>query len=419
MKRECGQQGSAIIFVIMMTSLLLLIPVSLELLRRTRRESKHQLNVTAQADNVAQAGLTHAVAWFRSRQLVRQSIDPPADHPFYPTDSEYPYPDAAFSPLNSSGETIDQNVGIVREFPLSEGTNSLLWARYEVARQTVNNKTDSSLSQVNAVHDISALRVSGSSAGDGLAWSIHSVGYIYRRKNPSKPFDSPQDGNEVIARSRMVTEIRRMSLSLPTAAVVTQNIGGITKTGGTCRVTGDNVGYGVYGSGGTNTATWIQATPSSNRLSIDGSYVISTTTIFGVTDYDLQMLADFRLTGATLPVLPSRYPTSSLVYVQGNATFDGSHPLRGGGVLIVTGNLTLASASNSSFSGVILVGGNATITGPALISGTLVVKGTLTLDGGIDTADIMYDPGIVSATRQQLLAYRENKSALHVFSSLK
>jgi hypothetical protein len=110
------------------------------------------------------------------------------------------------------------------------------------------------------------------------------------------------------------------------------------------------------------------------------------------------------------------YPTLSVVYVNGNVTFDATHQLRGGGILYINGNLTIASTSNTLFSGVIYVAGNVTVNGPALISGSLIATGTVTIRGTSDVAQVEYDGSLISSVRQQICQYREYRSNYYAFS---
>jgi hypothetical protein len=133
----------------------------------------------------------------------------------------------------------------------------------------------------------------------------------------------------------------------------------------------------------------------------------------------MRMMADYNVTA--LSQLPTDYPTSSVVYVDGNGgtiTFDDTRPLSGGGVLVVNGNLTIGSSSNAFFSGVIFVNGNLTINGPAYISGTVIVTGNFAMNGTGGAAEIQYDQAIISTVSQNLGQYRQNKAAYHIFSAL-
>lgn len=414
------ENGSVVILIVMLISLLAFIPIGTELVKTARKNVQLQMNATVQADNVARAGLTDAVAWFR-----RQATQPVRN-------LGSPYPDAAFAPVNSGDpsntDTIDSTIGLVKEYDLGESNS--LWARYEVRRQATNNVASPSDNDPHAVHDITLLRLQGSTAtlnGGGLAWYIESVGYVYRLRDSSVAYNVAP--NEIVGRSRVATEIRRVALNRAeanAAVVITSRGSGTINTN--CRVVGGSSAFGVAYCGGSG-GTWGNATsPVRTSGTTAWNYNISSgafntsldiQSLFGVTAYELKLMADYSV--SSIAQLPSDYPSAALVFVDGASTFDDSRPLRGGGILFVNGNLTLSALSLNShiFSGLIYVNGNCTINGPATISGTLWVTGTLTMNGTSDVAEVLFDGDILTAVQQQVGQYRENKSAYHVFSAQK
>jgi hypothetical protein len=401
------RRGSTVFFVVILMAILAMVPVGMQLMEISHRETKQQLKISAQATNIAAAGLIDAVSWFRRQntQPVRSFSDPVA----------YPYADAAFYPRQSSNDTIDESVGLVKEYELTSGTD--LWARYEVRRQA-----DPALNAVDedAVHDVTDKRVQGFQAGEGLCWSIGSIGYVYRLRDPNVAFNASP--NVVVARSRVSTEIRRLSITLPVNAAVIKTSRNNTTLTNNGRITGvAAVGLAHYqgNSGPTVSGAGSQYTGSPARSDIDGAGVngtISAATIFGLTPAELQLMADISVN--SIASMQTSYPSMGLVYVNGNATFDATRQLRGGGLLYVNGNLTIQSTSNTLFSGVIFVTGNVTMYGPALVSGCLVVQGNLTLDGSGDVSEAQYDSGILDSVRQQVGQYRENKAAYRASGGL-
>jgi hypothetical protein len=391
-----------LILVVLLVALLAFIPVGTKLLETARKQVKLQANANAQAVNVARAGLVDAEAWFRlqTQQPVCQR--------------SMAYPDAAFYPRYSTGtftDTEDESIGLVKTFKLGESNN--LYGRYEVVRQSTNNVTTPSANNPHAVHDISNIRISGAAAGSGLVWSIESVGYVYQRKNASVAYNVAP--NVLVGRARVSMELKRMGLTTFQSCVAITNRANGSIGGTNCRLTGNPGGYCVAynaGSGGT----WNGMTSSLGNFAPVVSTAITMANVFGLTAYEMRMMSDFNVT--SLSQLPTDYPSSSIVYVEGAATFDASRPLSGGGVLVVNGNLTIQSTSNAFFSGVIFVNGNATIYGPAYISGTVIVTGNLTMDGSAGAAEIQYDQTIISAVSTNLGQYRQNKSTYHIFSAL-
>src|SRR6185437_2704738 len=87
------ERGTAMLLVVMIVAMMAFIFIGSQMIQNSASNSKFQLNVTVQADNVARAGLTDAINWFRNQvtQPVRSTANP----------ALYPYPDAAFAPIAS------------------------------------------------------------------------------------------------------------------------------------------------------------------------------------------------------------------------------------------------------------------------------------------------------------------------------
>jgi hypothetical protein len=400
-------EGSILILIVLLVALLAFIPIGTKLVEIARKQVKLQANAYAQATNMAQSGLTDAEAWFRMQSKQPVSM----------TASGCAYPDAAFYPRQSTNtattDTLDESIGLVKTMKLGDFTN--LWGRYEVVRQSTNNVTLPSSNYARAVHDVSALRVVGANAGDGVAWYVESVGYVYELKNSAVAYNcSP---NILVGRSRVSTELRRMSLTTYPAAVsiIDRSKGNV---GTSCSILGGSNGYGVAyvsGSGGTWTGV-------SGYGTFYSTATFNLQSVFGMPSYNLKMIADYSVPDVSQ--LPPSYPSTALVFVDGNATFDDTHPLTGGGILIVNGNLTVASTANAYFSGLVFVQGAATINGPADISGALMVVGSgasgnyLTVTGTAGAGIVEYDKTRLDSIRQNIGQYRMDKSAYHVFSAL-
>jgi hypothetical protein len=262
-----------------------------------------------------------------------------------------------------------------------------------------------------AVHDISNLRIQGASAGDGLAWYLESTGIVYYRRDASKPYNvSP---NEVIARSRAATEIRRIAIVLPTNAAVVVNARNTVTLANNSKIRGGTSPGLGYNTGGTPSVTGGSSISGSTTYQ-SFTPAINISTIFGVSQNELKLMADYAVSSAN--DLPADYPSMAVVFVGGDATFNDQHKLRGGGILYVNGNLTIDDSSNALFSGLIFVTGNVTINGPALISGALVCQGTVRMDGSVDVPEVDYDSSILDSVRQQVAQYRENKAVYYSFS---
>ncbi len=414
-RRIRSDRGSALLIaVIMAVAVVLLMAAGSQLIVTSFRETRQQQHFGAEVDNIARAGLVDAISWFRRQQMqpVRSGYPP----------TRYAWSDGAFDPRVSTdavkNDTIDESIGIVKEYQLSE--NSALWARYEVKRQT--NTTVAAYDPY-AVHDITGERLfTGEQNGQGYAWYLCSKGYIYRRKNASVPFDTSP--NEVVARSKVSTEIRRLSLNTQVPCAFICNYGGTNssrkvKVNPKGRIYGGTYGCGRSSgsapqmvAGSTMTGTSSAYNPTSFMLSQHTpQYVL------GVSTSDLKIMADYLVTDVSQ--LPETLPDMTLIYVNGNATFSSSRPLRSSGVLFVAGNLTISAGSNSTFSGLIYATGSATIEDPCFISGCVVAFNGLTLSrssGATDVAEIRYDSAILDMVRQQICQYREMKSTYRIFT---
>lgn len=404
--KSSGNNQGLIAPMLLLVSLLIFIPVSLMIQRSIIQASNHQLFYNVQAKNVARAGLVEAHLWFRkqSAQPVAK-LAPDSDSIFKPLDTGIP----------ETRDTLDPVIGLVKEYSLNE--TSHLWARFEVPRQEAGytSFTDSSYI-ADAVHDISDRRIPGAKRGDGVAWSLLSRGTVYLRKDPSLPFN--QAPNVVLAHSRATTEIRRLDLKLPIAAVVVNNSAGITLTTN-ARMNGGGVGLGLgrfngveIDLGSLDSSSQISGSPVQDVVTDPAALDVQG--FFGVvSDQDLKRMADIVVSNVSQ--LPTPYPSMSLVFIDGNADFsDTGHVLQGGGILYVKGNLKLPASANTLFSGVIFVDGDVDIKAPALISGALLVKGSLKMGGLTSVAEVDYDPGIINTLVRQIGQYREDRSVTFV-----
>jgi hypothetical protein len=422
--------GSALIIAIIISLMVAILSVvGTKLITTTFLDIKQQQYLAAGADNASRAGLVDAISWFR-----RQTSQPVSSG--YPP-TKYAWSDGAFNPRFSTDtthcDTIDESIGIVKELKLSENGN--LWSRYEVARQTnpavVPYNPD-------AVHDISGQKLfSGEKDGMGYVWYISSKGYIFRKKDTTKAYNiSP---NQVVATSRVSTEIKKISLQSYSAAVVVNDCGSdytnrtieVNKNG---VVNGGN-GSGIYGvgyfSGPADKTNKVSSSKPPYNTNDNGQVVGNPTSyikissaptvgyVLGVSTADLILMSDYVVTDTSQ--LPETLPDMSLIYIEGNATFNSSRPLRSSGVLFVNGNLTVSQGSNCLYSGLIYVTGTATINEPALISGCLIAyKGSnISRSGASDIVEIDYDSTVLNLVRQQVCQYREIKSAYRVFTGFK
>lgn len=402
-----GERGSLAMFIVVFLTILATIPMAMQMVQISNRRTTQQINISVQSDNVARAGLVEALSWFRRQatQPVRSSANP----------GLYSWADAAFHPRASTdtatADTLDEGIGLVKEYSLSDSDR--IWGRFEVKRQpdTASNPVDAQ-----AVHDISDKRIEGASAGEGLAWYVESTGIVYRRVDGGVPYNVAP--NEVISRSRAATEIRRIAIVLPANAALCVNARNGVTLQNNSRVRGQTAaGIAYYTGGGPSVSGGSSYTGSPNSVDV-GSGGINVQTLFGVSENELKLMADYTV--SSVDELPDGYPSMAVVFIAGNAAFDTTRKLKGGGILYVDGNLTINSTtSDCLFSGLIFVSGNCTITGESLISGALVVQGTVTMNGSGGVAEVDYDGPILDSVRQQVAQYRENKAVFYSFSGTK
>ncbi|MDD4003817.1 MAG: hypothetical protein PHW69_01270, partial [Elusimicrobiaceae bacterium] len=334
--------GSALVMAIMLSMVILLLCLAGgKLLETSSRETNINKNVLAEADNVARAGLVDAISWFR-----RQSVQPVA--------AGYPlrggaYADQAFYPrystAASSCDTIDESIGLVKEYRMSDDSNK--WARYEIVRQQ-----DTSTADPHAVHDVTAQRMEGYYAGQGLVWYIESTGYVFQKNDPSKAFNVTP--NRVISQVRASTEIRRMSFSLPAEAAFMIFSGNnssyvpLVNVYQNGRITGGS-GIGAGRKQGKKPNVYSGGIITGTPDTVSNLSEPTLESILGMTATELKLLADYIVTDTA--ELPAELPNMSLIYVDGNAVFSSTRPLTGNGFLYVNGNLTVSAGSNSVFSG--------------------------------------------------------------------
>jgi hypothetical protein len=412
------EHGVALLIIVMLVAILSFIFAGYQFLATSSRSTLQQMNVRTEAENAARGGLTDTITWFRN-----QSKQPVGS---YSNTSAYPYPDAAFAPLQSNGDTIDQSLGLVQEYPLRNNSN--LYARYQVLQQA-NPATNPWNSH--AVHDITASRLPPPYYnGQGLAWYIESAGYIYIKNSSTTAYN--QWPNRVLANASVSVEIRRIALNTATSALTVDNPNNVTLTnngrlaGGTTTYTLNNSGLaytrtssppnGTVTGYTSGTSSWIHGNPA---IQLTSSTATNFQTVFGLAQNDVKLMSDIVVN--TNSPLPANYPSMALVYCQQSVTFDSTHPLRGGGLLIVQGDLNVSAGTDAFFDGVIYVqGGNVSISGPAEISGTVIVSGngTVTLNGSGDVAEIVYDSRILNSVQQQVALYRENKATYYNFTGI-
>jgi hypothetical protein len=383
-----GQSGLALILGLFFTLIVVGLTMTGSMLLKSHiTKNRISFASRSQALQVARSGLTEAVNWMR-RQTSQPvlAFDPQLDA-------------LATPPIL---DTTEPDVGLVREFKITGKT----WARYEVWKQwdADPNATRLAWRQQYQCTDISASRAEASA---GTVWRLTAIGYVYERTDPLVAFN--QKPNSIIASQVAQEEIRRLIISLPGHAAVNVRTGATCNFNANGRVFGGASAAGIYrryGSGlpPTSAPPRVNGTPPCSEAG-DGLYDDSYDSVFGMGFADLQTLANQVITNAA--EFPSPVPAMALVVVDaGPITLDSTNPLLGTGIVIVRGDLTLATGSYSNFSGLLYVEGNLVVRSPSELNGSIICTGTMTAQGATDYATINFDEDVLNTLMQQIGTYR-------------
>ncbi len=353
-----------LLFVVMSFSVVALKSVQSDLTFFREVENPYYLQVKS----MARSGLIETLNWFR-----RQPTQPVL----------------AFNP--GTRDSQDPSQGIVYEIEVQPG----LFLGYKVLR--------------GEVVDISSER----GLQPGTMWRITSHGYLRGRL-----------GRRTFNKERTLTaEIIRITLAPPIQAAIIAPYGRRVRLDGKVRVIGNNsAGAGVARGGGRprviNGAV-LRGTPNvqfirdpSRELSPIEYYdsIVNIDSIFGVSEDVVKSVSD--IVTDDVNDIPQDFE-NLLIYFQGNLQFN-TKPLRGTGVLIVTGNLMINNNQYNYFSGLIYVKGSINITGNVLINGTIIKERKRTgwgtndvyLHSTKDFVEVSYDRNILNAIRLRMGNYR-------------
>lgn len=379
---RASERGNALILVLVAVVVLgFLAAGAFAIIRETHDAARVDLQLRSQTLNVAESGITEALSWFRQQ---RQQ------------------PVRTFDAAVYAAPGTPPGSGIIREFDVSAGT--LVYGRYEVLPDRVV--------------DVTAARGRGPE-GSGTVWEVTSVGYLFVRNDPKKPFD--QAPNQVLHRLAVSTELQRLAVRPPARAALLSNRADtvVVEPGG--RVRGTNGAAVVYKAqtgrarvdarAEVSSESGAPLMPAPNRPQLP-PFELDELSVFGVRPSELRDLSDVVV--ASVDELPERMPQLAIVYIDGDATFDESRPLEGGGVLYVAGDLTIAPQSNSSYFGAVYVAGNLTMDAPSVISGTVIVRGTTDIRGRGDISEVTFNEDILTVVRRQLGQYRVRRAMTRV-----
>lgn len=374
--------------------------------RALDRLASHNHAVAGQARAVAVAGIVDAYAWFR-RQAVQ------------PVTTFAPKLDLLADP--QVNETDDPALGLVREYEISAS----LWGRYEVRLSRVaepftdsdgnglydegepftDDDGDGEWDAAGETRDVSTER---GLPGNGGVWLLESHGFLYRRQAPGVPLGTAP--NDRLATFRVASEIRRLTITPPGAAAICADKGSDVTVGNRGRIAGGagagvvyapSTGFPSFGSGSE-----VEGTPPSTSLpTYDGSIEA----VFGVSVSELKSMAD--VSTSQVATIGSPIGDYTLNVIDGDAVFDEDQPLRGTGIVVVLGDCTVQSGSNSFFSGLLWVGGDLTLRAPSYLRGVVVVRGQVDVRGvGGDYAELNHDDAIIGELLSLMGQYRHTKA---------
>ncbi len=404
-----NEDGYVLISVILGVSLVLLtLLVASTFTQLGSRLITLQLNYQGQALNAAQAGVTEGLDWFRRQPGTVTAFTPTLNL-------------SANPPVNDT-DVITTKPSIQRDYLISSQGN--VWAHYEVDTgcsaippAVVCPLLGAHVAGGSGVLDISQNR--NSSWPAGTVWQLESTGVVYVRNTSNMSVLYNQSPNQVLASKTVRSEISKIAVAPPANAALSipncSNVA-IGSSANQVRVVGGPSGIGVGCSSGS-----ISPAPSSNlgsgaTLSGNGPWQLGAgsfalTNVFGVTSQGaLANLADINVNNES--ALPNPLPPMQLIMINKGAgqmvTFGPSNPLNGSGILVVIGNLTIASDPNpSSFNGVIYVSGTYTQTQPSTINGTVIVAGSsANIQGSGSFSEVYWDPFMMNQVKQQLRQYR-------------
>jgi len=391
-RNAAKQAGAALISAIWLTVVVFgVVTTGTLILQSHRAQTRINFAQNSQALQIARSGLTEARSWLR-----RQTSQPVTEFS--------PVLDQSVSPAIL--DTMDPDIGIVREFKISGET----WARYEVWKEWEADPDPDRLSIRRNVQctDISAAVQSG---GSGSAWRLRCFGYIYHRADAGVDFNVQP--NYVVARELLEVEVQRLILQLPGQAALNVGDGNSCHINTNGRIRGGSLAAGIYYPAGSGTPT----TGPNNQDRVTGNpplaeaieYDDSYEAVFSMSLSQLKGMATQVLDG--LSSFPNPVPEGDLIVVEDSSmTFNSALPLRGNGIVVLVGNVTLSPGNNSNFSGFLYVDGNLTLRAPSEIRGAVICTGNVTVQGASDYATIEYDDEVIALLRANFGNYNISSS---------
>ena len=389
-----------------------MIGIGFSLLGSSMDIMKRQLQYRGQAENIAKAGLVEAQSWLR-----RQTTQPvKTSDPSNPTSDDYgfdPIVDTS-DPANKINDSDEPSIGIVRTFQIGE--KNITYGHYELRRYSSRKPYASTSAYTwrdknteSYCKDISEER--GKAANSGTVWRMESRGYIYVQNDPNKPFyEAP---NKLLQSVVLTTEFQRLGMNLPPGAIHLNDDMNLS-VANKGKIDGLNdpgvVWYGSnFGTLNTSAGGTVDGSPD-EQVNSDS---LSEDNIFGVTKDQLKAMADYYVTSTN--DLPNIRFNMTIIYIEDNAQFTSTRPLKGSGILFVDGNLTFSNNCGAYWSGMVYCTGNISMGDEANIMGTVVATGnSVNVHGTGEVAEITYDGDILQAIQQKIGQYRITRSPYKV-----
>ncbi len=414
-RQQRSEQGGFALLIAVFSLILIagLIAASSESGRARAGVTEAAIVAPARAREVALAGVAEAHSWFR-----RQTVQPVVS--FAPR-----LDPAANPPVN---ETADPSIGLVREYEITPG----VWARYEVRlaqaaepfvdadangiyEPEVDSYTDTNgngrRDEASGVRDVSVER---GQTGAGSVWFLESHGRLFRRPRAELPLGSGP--NRRFATYSVATELRRMTITPPTAAAIAARRGYKVEIGSRARIRGGGgagIGY-KEGSASPVLLSGSEVDGSPSTTSVPG-FEFNLRSVFGNDLTALKGMADMAVSDHS--VLPANLGEYTLTVIEGDVHFTKERPLRGTGIVIVTDDCFIEAGSNSFFNGVLWVQDDLIIDGPCYLRGTCIVGDRVVVRGtGGDHAEIEYDGGIIDELMTRMGSYRLSKATFRLGS---
>lgn len=376
-----------------------------------RSLTQTEFDADARARSAAESGLVDALSWLR-RQFEQ------------PVPAFAPQRDMSLDPpLN---ETDDAEVGLVREFLIARG----YWGQYKVRSGTpaepffdenqngIFDKDDTfqdldgngERTMANGCRDLSFDRGAFKS---GVIWYLESEGSVYKRLDEDLPLGEGR--NARLAHITLSTEVRRLSLILPTSAGIvvgkasdakfegtviestTQAIAYRPETGVPQYITADGNTKRVEFRAPVEHAPvdgWITGDDNNHTITCQDVFGVSIQTLRSMADYNVQLVSkipknsmpldEYLMGEMILEELPITIPENSLTVItpkDGTLKIDKNESIIGRGIIVIDGNLEVKEDTLTNFSGVLFVSGDMKVTKAGAFEGMVIVGKKLEVQG--------------------------------------